>query len=243
MNWHARYLQQAGWTSDLRAYLFERARLGQARRVLEVGCGTGALLGGMRIPGALHGLDIQPAALSEARNHAPSAVLVCGDALRLPYPARTFDITFCHFLLLWVGRPLEALLEMKRVTRPGGSILALAEPDYNARVDEPPALKSLGAMQTASLLRQGAAPDMGSRLAETFSQAGIRLVETGPIRSRADASQTAAGADLEWAALEADLAGFLPAGELQRYQTMHLLARQRGERVLYVPTYFAWGEV
>ncbi|PIV25986.1 MAG: SAM-dependent methyltransferase, partial [Anaerolineae bacterium CG03_land_8_20_14_0_80_58_20] len=42
MNGHERYTQQARWTRDLRAYLFDKAGLRDARRVLEVGCGTGA---------------------------------------------------------------------------------------------------------------------------------------------------------------------------------------------------------
>jgi len=41
MDWHKRYVQQAGWTSELRNYLFKRAGLSGARRVLEVGCGSG----------------------------------------------------------------------------------------------------------------------------------------------------------------------------------------------------------
>jgi ubiquinone/menaquinone biosynthesis C-methylase UbiE len=44
MNWHNRFLQQAGWTRDLRTYLFAQAGIERARRVLEVGCGTGAVL-------------------------------------------------------------------------------------------------------------------------------------------------------------------------------------------------------
>jgi hypothetical protein len=44
MDWHSRYLQQAGWTSKLRGYLFQRAGVDKASRVLEVGCGTGAVL-------------------------------------------------------------------------------------------------------------------------------------------------------------------------------------------------------
>ncbi|MCK7482052.1 MAG: class I SAM-dependent methyltransferase [Candidatus Moduliflexus flocculans] len=44
MNWHARYSQQAKWTRNLRAYIFDKIKLDDATRVLEVGCGTGAIL-------------------------------------------------------------------------------------------------------------------------------------------------------------------------------------------------------
>lgn len=243
LNWHARYLQQATWTRDLRAYLFERAGLAQAKRVLEVGCGTGAILSAVGAPGLLHGLDIEPASLAEARRHAPAAALSCGDALCLPYPPGVFDITFCHFLLLWVGDPLGALVEMKRVTRRGGALLALAEPDYTARVDEPPALAALGNLQTESLRRQGADPAMGSRLAESFSQAGIRLAETGRLQNGAPQPQPPHDWEMEWSVLESDLTGMLSPTEMRRYKELDRLSRQRQQRVLYVPTYFAWGQV
>jgi ubiquinone/menaquinone biosynthesis C-methylase UbiE len=135
MDWHSRFLQQASWTRDLRQYVFEQAGLNQARSVLEVGCGTGAVLSGLVTPAVQHGLDLDCARLLEAHTHAPRAVLTCGNALALPYPPAVFDITFCHFLLLWVRDPLQALDEMKRVTRPGGAVLALAEPDHDSRVD------------------------------------------------------------------------------------------------------------
>ena len=35
MNWHSRYRQQVERTRDLRVYIFEQARLTNARRVLE----------------------------------------------------------------------------------------------------------------------------------------------------------------------------------------------------------------
>jgi SAM-dependent methyltransferase len=278
MDWHSRFLQQAAWTRDLRLYLFEHAGLNKARRVLEVGCGTGAILSGLATPDAIHGLDLDSARLVEARAHVPSAALVRGNALAVPYPLGSFDITFCHFLLLWVRDPLLALLEMKRVTRPGGAVLALAEPDYDSRLDKPAALVPLGRWQAESLRRQGADPGLGRRLATLFRQAGIQPIETGTLRSspgsstgrgspgssevapvpayhpesltgrgtgRRDGERLPASAerDLEWAVLEDDLAGWVPAQEVRRMKVLDEQAWERGERVLYVPTYFAWGEV
>jgi len=242
MNWHTRYTQQANWTRNLRDYLFERTGLKTAQRVLEVGCGTGAILSEIKTS-LLHGLDIQPASLMEARAHAPAASLTCGDALSLPYADGTFDITFCHFLLLWVADPQGALGEMKRVTQAGGHILALAEPDYTARVDEPAELATLGRWQAESLQRQGAEPSLGGRLAELFYQAGIELIETGAIESQGNDAPTSAERKMEWAVLEADLAGFVPVNEIQRLKKLDDQAWARGERKLHVPTYFAWGRV
>jgi ubiquinone/menaquinone biosynthesis C-methylase UbiE len=240
MDWHARYTQQAGWTRELREYLFKRSGLASAERVLEVGCGTGAVLSGIKTK-ALHGLDLLPASLMAARIHAPAASLTCADALSLPYPDDSFDITFCHFLLLWVPDPHTALLEMKRVTRPDGHVLALAEPEYSARTDEPPGLAVLGRWQAQALERQGADPRLGGRLAELFYRAGIELVETGAIQSRGEEAFSPAEWDLEWAVLEDDLAGSIPAEEIQHLKTLDAGARARGERALHVPTYFAWG--
>ena len=241
--WHKRFVQQAAWTRDLRAYLFERAGLAQAQRVLEVGCGTGAILSGLTTRAALHGLDLDPARLVEAARHVPQAALVCGDALQLPYPSAAFEVTFCHFLLLWLPDPLQALLEMARVTRPGGHVLALAEPDYAARVDKPAALAPLGRWQTESLQRQGADPGLGARLAELFRQAGIPPIETGTLQESKETLPASGERDLEWTLLEADLAGFIPPQEIQRMKILDLQAWERGERVLTVPTYFAWGRV
>ncbi|MBI3161003.1 MAG: methyltransferase domain-containing protein [Chloroflexi bacterium] len=238
MNWHARYLQQAAWTRGLRHYLFEKAGLEHAVRALEVGCGTGAILREIGMPIALHGLDLNPVSLSECRAYAPGVFLTRGDGHHLPYADKFFDIAFCHFLLLWVHDPIQVVREMARVSR---VVLALAEPDYSARVDKPLELKHLGAWQTESLRRQGANPSFGSLLAETFHQAGIRLIETGPIQS-GEVIRSAKDWEDEWAVIEADLDGMVPGADVQRMKTLDESARKNGTRILHVPAYFAWGE-
>ncbi|MCJ7433376.1 MAG: methyltransferase domain-containing protein [Anaerolineales bacterium] len=240
MNWHTRYLQQANWTRGLRAYLFEKTGLTRAGRVLEVGCGTGAILADISTRASLHGLDLDPAALAECRIHAPAVDVTTGDALLLPYQDALFDITYCHFLLLWVKDPSQALREMKRVTKSNGNILAFAEPDYTNRIDEPEELAALGKWQMDALKRQGADPSFGARLAESFYEAGIKLIETGPIQSQGlmrDADER----QQEWAVIESDLAGWVPAQEIQKMKVLDLHAWAKNIRVLQVPTYFAWG--
>jgi len=89
---------------------------------LEVGCGTGGVLGGaaVRVPEALVvGIDATAAMLRRApRVHA----LVQGDAHRLPLQDSTVDVAIAAFVLQHVDRPNRALLEMGRVVRPGGRL-------------------------------------------------------------------------------------------------------------------------
>jgi len=240
MDWHRRYLQQAQWTRDLRAYVFKQAGLEKASHILEVGCGTGAILTEIPEPASLHGLDVDLAALTQSRVHAPGAALVQGNALELPYSTQIFDIVYCHFLLLWVRDPLQALFEMKRVAKRGAHIIAFAEPDYTARVDQPRELVRLGEWQTESLRRQGADPGLGARLADLFFSAGIKIVETGPIQNAAHHPLPEEW-ETEWAVIESDVTGFVTREEIQKMKELDRQAQSRGERVLNVPTYFAWG--
>jgi SAM-dependent methyltransferase len=246
---HRRYLQQAAWTRDLRSYLFERVRDRSADRILEVGCGTGAVLmdivahppSGKENSQLIYGIDLDDRGLTECRNNVPPAILARGDALDLPFENHAFDVSLCHFLLLWVEHPIGALREMKRVSR--RHVLALAEPDYTRRIDLPPELAPLGQLQREALEAQGADVSIGSRLADLFDQAGIQIVETGPIAPLGQGKLTTADLESEWQVLETDLEGTVPESELARLRALDERAVLRGDRLLYVPTYFAWGQV
>jgi SAM-dependent methyltransferase len=241
--WHARFGQQAGWTRDLRRYLYERAPLAEARRVLEVGCGTGVITADLAAcsPASIHGLDLSFSHLHFARQHDAATGFACGDALALPYADGAFDFTCCHFFLLWVSRPAVALAEMRRVTRAGGAVLALAEPDYGGRIDYPPELARLGQWQREALKRQGADPEMGRQLGGLLRRAGLQSVETGVLGGQWGAAPAAEARASEWAVLQADLRQTVAPEVLRQLQAQDAAAWRRGERVLFVPTFYAWG--
>jgi ubiquinone/menaquinone biosynthesis C-methylase UbiE len=246
--WHTRFVQQAQWTQNLRHHLYERANFARARRVLEVGCGTGAVLTEllMQSHGDIIGLDISSDHLDFAAHNLPGIPLTRGDAHDLPYQSTIFDVTLCHFLLLWVIDPVAVVSEMARVTQPGGVVLALAEPDYGGRIDYPVELGVLGDWQQTSLGQQGANPLIGRKLRALFHQAGLSDVEAGLLGGQWSGMPSSEEREIEWRVLEEDIKkiqNLTGTSEVIRLQKLDELAWERGERILFVPTFYAWGRV
>jgi len=241
--WHTWFSIQAGWTRPTRTWLYREARLAQARAVLEVGCGTGAIATELArlTSGHVVGLDLDPEMLAFARGREDGVTYVQGDAHALPLPDGTFDAVVCHYLLLWLADAARAVREMVRVARPGGAVLACAEPDYGGRVDHPPELVPLGRRQAEALQRQGADPGLGRRLGELFVGAGLRAT-VGVMAGRWDLPASPdEGFEAEWDMRERDLAGLLPPEELHRLRAVDRQALAEGRRILFVPTFYALG--
>jgi len=243
--WHQRYLQQAQWTKEIREVLFTRAEPQIGNRVLEVGSGTGALLQLLAEthPYELTGVDIQRPALTFARKINQSFNLVQADGHTLPFANDTFAISFCHYLLLWVQNPARILAEMHRVTKPGGCVIALAEPDHQSRIDYPPPLDELGKFQTRALEEQGADTALGRKLKSLFKEAGFENVETGIIGAQWTDEKRGTDDEMEWMMIHADLADYLSDKELSHYHQLDRRAYDQGKRILYIPTFYAVGSV
>lgn len=244
--WHARFTQQAGWTAGLRAYIYNIIGAAQAAAILDAGCGTGALLpelGSTAPLAALTGVDILPDRLAVARSIHPGAHFVCGDLSSLPFKSGLFDIALTHFVLLWLENPLAALFELSRTVHPGGWVCALAEPDFGGRIDHPPELAKLGWFQSEALRRQGADPNMGRKISGLFHQAGLKNIRSGLLGGEWSNPPASQAWNSEWAVLESDLAGQMPPQELHSLRRRDSEAWQNGERILFVPTFYAIGQV
>ena len=245
INWHARFTQQARWTADLRRFLLERFSLEQGQRVLEVGCGTGAVLQSLStspIKTGIFGLDIDRSFLEQAASNASQAVLAQGDAHKLPFEDSSFGFVCCHYLLLWVKNPLLALHEMRRVMYPGAWTAAFAEPDYGGRIDYPQELIELGELQERSLQHQGADTRLGRRLKALFHEAGFIEFDCGVIGARWVGPDTKLESDLEWEVLSHDLHDFTDADQLARLRHIDDTSRASSQRMLFVPTFYAAGQ-
>ncbi|MGD0574337.1 MAG: methyltransferase domain-containing protein [Anaerolineales bacterium] len=243
--WHKRFQQQAAWTRSLRSHLYQSVNIASAREVLEVGCGTGVLTGELQRMrrASVYGLDLDLTRLRFAKALGSDCCYSCGDGHFLPFPDSSFGVCLCHYLLLWVQDPSQVLREMRRVTRKGGWVLVLAEPDYGGRIDHPPQLALLGEWQRASLRRQGALPEMGRRLGSLLVGAGLQGIQTGVIGGEWTRPPSAEEWAQEWDVLQADLEGSVGAARLDQLREKDRSAWLKGERVLFVPTFYGLGQV
>lgn len=181
----ARLVRQA---EILRPVLLADLDLMPGERVLEVGCGVGAVLGELAAAEQtleLTGLDRSAEQVAGARLHLGSrgvrATLVVGDALALPFADGSFD----RVVMVWMlehlpSEPMRvaALREARRVLRPGGRI-DLTETDYGL-FRATPRDAAIDAFLAAFVAHFDAHGDsrVGPRVAPMLEAAGFSAVES-----------------------------------------------------------------
>jgi ubiquinone/menaquinone biosynthesis C-methylase UbiE len=155
-------------------------------RLLEVGCGVGAVLAvlGREFPGvSLTGVDIEPKQLDYARGHLEragvEAALVRADAHDLPFEDESFDHVWTMWFLEHVADPPAVLCEARRVLVAGGTITAI-EVDYSTCRAEPstPAIEALFRSMVQGMAASGWS-DAGTRLPGWLREAGFSDIDEG----------------------------------------------------------------
>jgi SAM-dependent methyltransferase len=118
--------------SEHRGRYWWSASLAANREVLDAGCGTGygsdilAAAGARRVVG----IDVSEEAIAEARlrSEEDPVELMVASLHELPFAEDSFDLAVCFEVIEHIDRRDQALLELRRVLRPGG-VLAISSPN------------------------------------------------------------------------------------------------------------------
>jgi ubiquinone/menaquinone biosynthesis C-methylase UbiE len=150
-------------------------------RLLEIGCGVGAVLAGIaraHPEAQLCGIDISPEQIDGARQHLAGQELagidlVVGNGAALPWPDGHVDRVRLVWVIEHLDHPQRVLAEALRVLRLGGSI-HLTETDYSSLRVMPPdsAIEALLAAFVKHFNQHGNA-HAGPQLGQLLDQAGF----------------------------------------------------------------------
>ena len=164
-------------------YLLGHLRPGMT--LLDVGCGPGTItcdLADRVAPAPVVGIDASEEVITEARAWAsesgpPSVSFEVGNAFDLRFDDASIDVVHAHQVLQHLGDPVGALVEMRRVCRPGG-IVAARDGDYPAFCwfPEDPELDRALAAYGALTRANGANWDAGRRLLGWAHRVGFESV-------------------------------------------------------------------
>ena len=118
---------------DMEARWIARRLPMSASRILDIGCGNGALFPWIRAS-RVTGIDFAQAGLRQTRTCQPAARLACGDGSSLPFADNSFDVITAQHVIEHLPDAGTALAQWRRVLRPGGTLLVVTP---NARFVDP----------------------------------------------------------------------------------------------------------
>ena len=157
--------------------------VGAGTHLLDAGCGAGLALRFAADRGAdVTGLDAAPGMLEFARRRVPGAKLVQGEIQALPFDDAVFDAVTGFNSFQYAADPVAALREAKRVTSPGGRVLALVWSPVEM-CELAPHLQSLGALMPPPPPGAPGPFALSGRdaLEEFFASAGLEVAEIADV--------------------------------------------------------------
>jgi SAM-dependent methyltransferase len=182
----------------LATLLHRDTRYPSGARVLEAGCGIGAqtaTLARQSPEAAIVAMDVSAGSLREARERIRQARhdnvrFAQADVYALPFAPATFDHAFVCFVLEHVPRPTEALVNVRRALKPGGTVTVI-EGDHGSAYFHPDSPHARRAIQCLVELqaRAGGNSLIGRALYPLLTGAGFGEVEVSPRMVYVDSSR------------------------------------------------------
>ncbi len=116
---------------DFGRIVLEAAHAQPGERGVDVGCGTGrttaALARAVGAGGHVLGVDISEQLVGAAKaQKLANATFEVGDATTYPFEARSFDLVFSRFGVMFFGDPVAAFANIRRAMKPTGRLAFIA---------------------------------------------------------------------------------------------------------------------
>ncbi|MGA1847814.1 MAG: class I SAM-dependent methyltransferase [Thermoplasmatota archaeon] len=160
---------QSEWFREWQRYIL-RTYCNDCASGLDVGCGSGAVMENLSDMFDLEGLDLDPSEVEKAR--AKGLEVSVGDAMKLPFGDRSFDLVYSSFLFIWNPDITGLLKEMIRVA--GKKVVILGEPIWNRSIVHPPEMHSLIETERDMIRRDGGDPEAGLDVLDVISGMGLK---------------------------------------------------------------------
>jgi ubiquinone/menaquinone biosynthesis C-methylase UbiE len=168
------------YSAQLTTRMADLAGVEAGQRVLDVGCGPGALTTELvaRVGAeSVSAVDPSEQFVEAARERHPGVDVRQSAAEELPFPDGMFDAALAQLVVHFMADPLRGLGEMARVTRKGGAVAACV---WDHAGEQTPLAVFWRAARELFPDVEGETGLAGSReghLSELFTQAGLREVE------------------------------------------------------------------
>jgi SAM-dependent methyltransferase len=171
---YGRFMGQ--YSGPLAAAFADLAAVGPGQRVLDVGCGPGALTAELvRRTRTDMVSAVEPSASFAAavRERLPGVDVRQSPAEQLPFPDGTFDAALAQLVVHFMADPVLGLREMGRVTRPGGVVSACVWDHAGGRGPLTAFWRAVRELDPAADDESGLAGVREGHLAQLFTQAGL----------------------------------------------------------------------
>src|SRR5262249_18354435 len=176
------------YSEPLAALFADLAGVRRGQRVLDVGCGPGALtaeLAGRLGAGTVCAVDPSEPFAAAVRERLPGVEVSVAAAERLPFPAGTFDAALAQLVVHFMADPVAGLREMGRVTRPGGVVAACVWDHAGGGGPLAPLWRAGRELDPAARDESGLAGVGEGQLAALFAQAGLAGADATTLTVRA----------------------------------------------------------